>query len=244
VFVDRGIDEGRDLPAEILEGIFDEISTNEIVMKDEQVAKITASTTAQTATSSDRGKKEVTQFAIASETMALKTEALFNNILKASKRGAHSGTATPSPHPNAGNSTTSSNSSLSSFFSASHYEHIKPMFQLIWMSVLTAISGPLQESEDPETIAIALEGFKHAVRIVCLFDMDLERKAFINTLAKFTQLPNIAEIRPKNLETIKAILEIAYLSGNQLGESWMDVVLCVNQLEKIQTFGAESLNQR
>ncbi|KAJ3414515.1 guanine nucleotide exchange protein for ADP-robosylation factor [Chytridiales sp. JEL 0842] len=235
----RGIDEGKDLQPEILEAIFDEIASNEIAMKDEQAAKAAANAPTVAVTAATDRNKEV---CIASEHMAMKTEALFNNILKASKRGPASGSASPSPHRHSPMG--SAHGLVNNFFVASHYEHIKPMFQLIWMSILTALSGPLQESDDAETIAIALEGFKYAIRIVCLFDLELERKAFINSLAKFTQLGNIADIRPKNLETIKTILDVAYLSGNHLGESWMDVVFCVNQLEKIQTFGAELSNQR
>lgn len=40
----RGIDEGQDLPDELLGAIFDEISTNEIIMKDEK-PKVTSQNT-------------------------------------------------------------------------------------------------------------------------------------------------------------------------------------------------------
>ncbi|KAJ3102351.1 guanine nucleotide exchange protein for ADP-robosylation factor [Phlyctochytrium planicorne] len=243
----RGIDEGKDLPPELLEAIFDEILTNEIVMKDEIPQKQAANSAGGSGTGADAeryrtNKKDVAQFAIASENMAMKTEALFNTILKSGSNSNSanasrmaSGMATPS-----GSQLYNSGSGNVQFFSASHYEHVKAMFSLIWMSVLTGLSGPLQESEDNETIVIALEGFHYAARIACLFDMELERKAFVSTLSKFTQLSNLNDIRSKNLEAVKTLLTISNEMGNQLGESWKDVVVCVSQLEKLQVLGSEA----
>ncbi|KAI8821985.1 uncharacterized protein EV422DRAFT_586065 [Fimicolochytrium jonesii] len=224
----RAIDNGQDIPPEVLEAIYDEINKNEIVMKDEQSAAGLVSPGGPNSASgagAAGAKREVAQFALASETMALKTEAMFNTMLKGkSKRSTLIASNKES-------------TASGEFYVARHYEHVKGMFQIIWMSILTGISGPLQESEDVETILVALEGFKHATRIACLFDMDLEKKAFISTLSKFTMLGNMQEMKAKNLEATKCLLDIAFTEGNHLGENWKDVVLCVSQLEKLQVAG-------
>ncbi|KAJ3412218.1 guanine nucleotide exchange protein for ADP-robosylation factor [Chytridiales sp. JEL 0842] len=237
----RGINEGSDVPDEILGAIFDEIQSNEIVLKDEKPDNKSAGAT-------DKTKKEVAQFTMASETMAMKSEEMFNNIIKSGKRSGNSGTATPTnmlgDDPGSSEATTTTVDKISPFFWASHFEHVKPMFQLIWMAILTAISGPLQESEDMDIVTIALEGFRYSARIACLFDMDLERKAFLSTLQKFTQLNNVAEMKPKSLEAIRMVLIIGAELGDRLYESWMDVVTCVSQLEKLQVAsGADPGNQ-
>ncbi|KAI9332211.1 hypothetical protein BDR26DRAFT_649613 [Obelidium mucronatum] len=224
----RGIDEGKDVPPVILEAIFDEIQTNEIVMKEEQHAKAGP---ANSPALSSHVKKE------AGDSMAMKTEALFNNIMKNNKR---SGVSTPL----AADQVSSKKSASSPFFSASHYEHVKPMFSIIWMAILSAISGPLQDSENAELIRIALEGFKHSARIVCMFEMDTERKSFLSTLAKCTHLNNLYDLKPKNVEAISCLLDIALTSGNNIGENWMDVVLATHQLEKIQQLTAEIATQK
>ncbi|KAI9017378.1 hypothetical protein BC832DRAFT_588642 [Gaertneriomyces semiglobifer] len=233
----RGIDNGQDLPVELLENIFDEISHNEIVMKDE--VPVTPGSTGTGASDKNvsapgGNRKEVAQFALASETMALKTEAIFNTMLK-SKRKRNSGMVGPGRGEESG--------PARGFFVASHYEHVRGMFQIIWMSILTGISGPLQESEDVDLVVTALEGFKHATHIACLFEMELEQKAFVSTLGKFTMLSNIQEMRSKNFEAAKCLLEIAYAEGNSLGENWKEVVLCVSQLEKLQVVGNGSDNE-
>lgn len=75
----RGIDEGKDLPEEFLKDIYDEISSNEIIMKDEKPKVIQA----QEKTLFDAiipviKSKETSEnmASLASENMALKTEAI------------------------------------------------------------------------------------------------------------------------------------------------------------------------
>ena len=120
------------------------------------------------------------------------------------------------------------------YFSASHIEHVKPMFEVAWMSFLAGMSAPLQDSNDAEIIHMALDGFKNAIKIVCFFGLELERNAFITTLAKFTFLNNFGEMKSKNVETIEALLDIAHTEGNFLSGSWREILTCVSQLERFQ----------
>ena len=110
------------------------------------------------------------------------------------------------------------------YFSASHIEHVKPMIEVAWMSFLAGISAPLQDSTDSDTIRVALDGFRDAVKIVCFFGLELERNAFITTLAKFTFLNNFGEMKSKNVATIQALLGIAASEGNYLQSSWREVL--------------------
>ncbi|KAL5039064.1 hypothetical protein BDV3_002220 [Batrachochytrium dendrobatidis] len=243
----RGIDEGKDLSINVLEQIFDEINANEIVMKDEvaskskEAAKLAKPNTLGLPVDVDnllfgKPRKSDGQPGISktTENMALKTEAIFTNMMRSKTATARSPTKNEM-----GTCETKgvSRNRPTSFYSASHYEHVKPMFQLIWMSILTAISSPLQETDGIDTIAISLEGFRSAVHIAYLFEMDLEAKAFVSTLGKFTILNNIQEMRAKNFEAIRALLDIAYMQGNSLKDSWSVVVLCISQLEKLQIVG-------
>ena len=120
------------------------------------------------------------------------------------------------------------------FFSASHFVHVKPMFEVAWIPFLAGLSGPLQNTDDMEVVELCLEGFKNAIKIVCFFDLELERNAFVTTLAKFTFLNNLGEMKTKNMEAIKSLLDIAVTEGNQLKGSWHEVLTCVSQLERMQ----------
>ena len=108
------------------------------------------------------------------------------------------------------------------------------MFEVAWIPFLAGLSGPLQATDDSEIVELCLDGFKSAIRIVCYFDLELERNAFVTTLGKFTFLNNLGEMKTKNMEAIKALLDVAVAEGNNLKGSWREVLTCVSQLEHMQ----------
>ncbi|KAL8279121.1 hypothetical protein RQP46_008377 [Phenoliferia psychrophenolica] len=212
----RGIDDGKDLPEDLLSGIYDEINVNEIRMKDEVEAAGPQTATTGIANAIATAGRDLQREAYVwqSEGMANKTEALFRTLVRGQRRGAGRPTE--------------------QFYSASHFEHVRPMFEVAWMPILAGISGPLQDSEDIDLITLSLGGFKQAIKIVCLFDLELERNAFVTTLAKFTFLNNLGEMKAKNVEAIKTLLDVAMVDGNYLKGSWREVLTCVSQLERFQ----------
>ena len=124
------------------------------------------------------------------------------------------------------------------FFSASHFVHVRPMFEVAWMSFLAGISGPMQESDNIEIVEMCMDGFRNSIRIACVFDLELERNAFVTTLAKFTFLNNWGEMKAKNMEAVRALLDVGLQNGEWLKGSWKDVLMCVSQLEHMQVIGA------
>ncbi|PLW15872.1 hypothetical protein PCANC_18072 [Puccinia coronata f. sp. avenae] len=214
----RGINQGADLPEEYLSAVYDEILENEIRMKDEVeaavgVQHVPTGLAGSIATVGRDLQKEA--YVLQSAGMANKTEILFRTLLRGQRHR---------------------NSSLSDqFYEASHFEHVKPMFQIVWMPLLAGLSEPLQNTQaELEIIKLSLKGFKQSIKIVCLFDLELERNAFLTTLSKFTFLNNLSEMKSKNIETIKTLLDIALVDGNYLKSSWNLILNCVSQLERFQ----------
>ena len=94
------------------------------------------------------------------------------------------------------------------FYKASRVEHVKPMFELVWMNFLVTFSGPMQDSEvpeshakhddarpilkwgccgpltaqDPALLSLCLEGFLYAFQISSMFYLDLQKNgaAFVD----------------------------------------------------------------
>ncbi|KAF5393632.1 hypothetical protein D9757_000052 [Collybiopsis confluens] len=211
----RGINDGADLPEDLLGAIYDEISKNEIKMKDEieAVNNSTAGPGIANALANVGRDLQKEAYVMQSSGMLNKTEAMFKTLMKTQRKGSSSG---------------------NQFFSASHFVHVRPMFEVAWIPFLAGLSGPLQETDDLEIVELCLDGFKSAIKIVCFFDLELERNAFVTTLAKFTFLNNLGEMRTKNMEAIKALLDVAVTDGNHLRGSWHDVLTCVSQLEHMQ----------
>ncbi|XP_031422600.1 brefeldin A-inhibited guanine nucleotide-exchange protein 2 isoform X2 [Clupea harengus] len=126
------------------------------------------------------------------------------------------------------------------FFSATHLEHVRPMFKLAWTPLLAAFSVGLQDCDDQEVACLCLEGIRCAIRIACIFNMQLERDAYIQALARFTLLTassSITEMKQKNIDTIKTLITVAHTDGNHLGNSWHEILRCISQLELAQLIG-------
>lgn len=222
----RGINDNANLPDEYLQGIFDEIAHNEIVLDTERENAANLGIISQQPTGglvntlANVGRDlQREAYAQASEEMSNRTEQLFKNLLRAQKKAG--GTATAA-------------GGKARFLTASSTKHIGPMFEVAWMGFLTALSGAAQDTQNVETIRLCMEGQKLAIRIACLFDLSDPRQAFVSSLGKSTNLYNLSEMKAKNVEALRALLEVAYTEGNRLKESWRDVLTCISQLDRFQ----------
>ncbi|KAF2668457.1 hypothetical protein BT63DRAFT_374383 [Microthyrium microscopicum] len=219
----RGINDNADLPEDYLRGIYDDIQHNEIVLDTErenaanlgllpQPSASLAATIGQAVVNAGRDNKreEYAQ----TEQIANRTEQLYKTLLRAQRKGTKI--------------------QVTKFVPASSFKHIGPMFQVTWMPFLTALSGAAQNTNDIETVRLCMEGQKLAIRIACLFDLADPRQAFVSSLARFTNLYNLSEMKARNLEALKVLLEVSYTEGNFLNDSWRDVLTCISQLDRFQ----------
>ncbi|KAF2435482.1 guanyl-nucleotide exchange factor [Tothia fuscella] len=221
----RGINDNADLPDEYLTSIYEEIRANEIILNSEretaanlgmltqQPSSGIAATIGQAVANASRDlkKEEYAQ----TEEIANRTEQLYKSLLRAQRRGA-------------------SKVQPTKFVPASSFKHAGPMFQVAWMSFLTALTGAAQNTQNLEVVKLCMEGQKLAIRIACLFDLDDPRQAFVASLSRFTNLYNLSEMKAKNMEALKALLDVANLEGNLLRDSWRDILTCISQLDRFQ----------
>uniref|UniRef100_D8PRN3 SEC7 domain-containing protein n=1 Tax=Schizophyllum commune (strain H4-8 / FGSC 9210) TaxID=578458 RepID=D8PRN3_SCHCM len=212
---DSPADHDPNLPEDFLTTVYDEIVSNEIRMKDEVEAVGPAATPGGIAGALANVGRDLQKeaYVMQSSGMASKTEALFKTMMRTQRRASKA---------------------AEQFFSATQFVHVRPMFEVAWIPFLAGLSGPLQETDDIEIVELCLDGFKSAIHIACFFDMELQRNAFVTTLAKFTFLNNLGEMKAKNMEAIKTLLDIALHEGNHLKGSWHEVLTCVSQLEHMQ----------
>ena len=221
----RGINDSQDLPTEYLNAIYDEIASNEIVLDTERehAANLGIQTSAPAGLASRAGQVFATvgrdiqgeKYAQASEEMANKTEQLYRSLIRAQRK-------------------TAVRDALSRFIPATSVRHVGSMFNVVWMSFLSGLSAPMQDTQNLQTIRLCMEGLKLAIRISCTFDLETPRLAFVTALARFTNLGNVREMMPKNVEALKVLLDVAYTEGNRLGSSWREILTCVSQLDRLQ----------
>jgi hypothetical protein len=86
---------------------------------------------------------------------------------------------------------------------ASDLEIVRPMVEVVWAPMLAAFSVPLDKSDEQVVTYQCLEGFRHAVHVASVMQMETIRDAYITSLAKFTSLHSAADIKQKNIDAIK-----------------------------------------
>lgn len=111
---------------------------------------------------------------------------------------------------------------------------VKPMFDVTWGPIIGILSQVLECSDDERSVAVCLNGFVYAVRLAARSQMSLARDTFVSSLAKFTFLGSIKEMKRKNVESIRTLLSIAVIDGEFLGESWGPVLQCISQLARLR----------
>lgn len=222
----RGINDNESLPDEYLNGIFDEIAHNEIILHSErETAALMGIAQAQPSAglAANLGQAFSTvgrdlqreAYLQQSEEISHRSEQLFKTLFRNQRKNA-------------------AKAGGPKFIPATSSKHVGPMFEVTWMSLFSGFSGQMQRAQNLEIIKLCMEGMKLAVRIACLFDLETSRVAFILSLKNSTSLNNLVEMKAKNVEALKVLLEIAQTEGNVLKSSWRDILMCVSQLDRLQ----------
>lgn len=120
------------------------------------------------------------------------------------------------------------------------------MFENTWSANLAVFSVLLEESDDTRITELCIEGFMHAIKISGFYSMNTERDAFVSSLSKFTQIITsssaaVREIKEKNLECIRALLNLATYEGNYLRSSWYYVLDCISKIDYMHVLGTGAI---
>lgn len=118
---------------------------------------------------------------------------------------------------------------------------IRPMFENTWSANLAVFSVVLDETEDPIIADLCLQGFMHAIRISGHFEIHDVRNAFVSSLSKFTQVSASKELREKNINCIRELLNLAIHDGDCLRDSWSYVLDCISKIDHMRVLGLGDL---
>ncbi|GJQ14168.1 hypothetical protein GpartN1_g5959.t1 [Galdieria partita] len=208
----RGINDGEDLPEEFLEELYDRIVNEEIRLGD--FVKDSSSSRHNTSSKLHDSFRE-------SERLMKYTKQLFSSRDKIKYE-------------------TSKSDIDYTYYSATNPFHGKLMFEVSWCAILAAISVLLERagSHDTDVVSLCTQCFRDALVIASIYGMDTERNALASSLAKFTHLSGISDMKIKNIECIRAILQVAISDGDFLGDTWLHILKAISQLEEIRAIAA------
>lgn len=116
-------------------------------------------------------------------------------------------------------------------------EHVPPMFEVTWQSLLSVFSVLLQVSEDSEVVTLSLRGARSAIRIAGIHNMADPLMSFVRVLTKFSGLERLFAAKvPKNVQCIQALLSTALYEANLLGHAWQPIISALSQLARLHAF--------
>ena len=118
---------------------------------------------------------------------------------------------------------------------------IRPLFENTWSANLAVFSVVLDETEDQNIADLCLQGFIHAIRISGHYEIHEVRNAFVSSLSKFTQVSASREIKQKNINCIRELLNLAIHDGECLRDSWYYVLDCLSKIDQMRVLGLGDL---
>ena len=229
----KGIADGSDLPEEYLSGIFNRIKESPFSLKEDDEARekhkvestkdmfdslfVFEGPTLFGGTNAEEKKRE--KFRKEREEMMSASEQLFK---KRPSKGSRRTSQEPSTRLDR----------------VPPADVVKPMFDVTWGPLIGTLSQVLESSTNETIIALCLSGFVYSIRLSSHSDMSLARNTFVNSLAKFTTLGSIKQMKSKNIECIRTLLSVAIIDGEHLGESWSPILQCISQLGRLHLFAS------
>ncbi|CAD7702431.1 unnamed protein product [Ostreobium quekettii] len=213
----RGINDGGDLPKELLEAIYERILANEIKMRDDSLIEGTAEGAAEgTAAEYLLNQKGVVWLDMFLGLIGRRQATLNEPSDEAIKRTQEY---------------LREKAKGATFFKSVEVDTVRPMLEMTWAPMLGAFSVLFEQSEDEYTISLCLEGYVSAISITAKLGMAMLRSSFTRSLCHFTFLHAPASMRVKNALAFRAILDVAEVVGDNLNENWMDILKCVSLWE-------------
>jgi len=208
----RGIDDGQDLPNEVLEELYDRIVNNEIKLKEPAEAALNANEKKDKNNFSARLGMDVF-FSLMSgkreeETVQIDTADLISQVRAQA-------------------------ATMKGFLKVEEAGCAKPMLALIWNPILSLLGAAFEDTESAGVVSKCLESFRRIIRLTSLLGMHESRDTFITTLVKLTSLHNAGNMRAKHVSAVKALVRIAIENGNELGEMWTTILACVSKYEHV-----------
>ncbi|XP_047971675.1 LOW QUALITY PROTEIN: brefeldin A-inhibited guanine nucleotide-exchange protein 5-like [Salvia hispanica] len=119
------------------------------------------------------------------------------------------------------------------FFTSDRIDILRPMVEVVGWPLLATFSVVMGEPDNSTWISICMEGFKEGVVIMFALGMDTIRYAFLTSLLRYNFLHAPRDMREKNVEALRTLLDLCNTHMYALQDSWLAILECISRLEYI-----------
>ncbi|XP_042036168.1 brefeldin A-inhibited guanine nucleotide-exchange protein 5-like isoform X2 [Salvia splendens] len=124
------------------------------------------------------------------------------------------------------------------FYTSDRIEILHPMVEVVGWPLLATFSVVMGEPDNSMRISICMEGFKEGILITYVLGMDTIRYAFLTLLLRYNFLHAPRDMRGKNIEALRTLLDLCDTHMYALQDSWLAILECVSRLEYVISWPA------
>lgn len=132
------------------------------------------------------------------------------------------------------------------YFEATGNEYIGPMFKILFPLVIDVYAKVLDISDDDEGIEHTLSAIRDCFEIACSLGLDQERDRSMEILCNSTSVneEEWLDVKNKQIEMIRVMLELAQNFGNHMGSAWKYILTIISSLAQVHLYGLEPLARK
>jgi len=122
-------------------------------------------------------------------------------------------------------------------------DHIKNLLESTWSNFLGIFSQLLADFEEENIVVTCIDNILLIGKMCGILGLETISEAFINTIINITNIMEGREIKKKNFECTKAIIEFAIQSGQIIRSSWYNILTIVSKIDYYHTIGGQFKNE-
>ncbi|EYU39506.1 hypothetical protein MIMGU_mgv1a000192mg [Erythranthe guttata] len=118
-----------------------------------------------------------------------------------------------------------------SFYTSDRIELVCPMVEAVGWPLLAIFAVTMGDVDNQARISLCMEGFKDGIHITHVLGLDTIRYAFLTSLVRYNYLHAPKDMRGKNVEALRTLLDLCDTEIYALRDSWVAILECISRLE-------------
>ncbi|KAH9613534.1 hypothetical protein KSS87_009649, partial [Heliosperma pusillum] len=124
------------------------------------------------------------------------------------------------------------------FYTLKRVELLTLMTEVVGWPLLATFSVIMEEGDNMSRVQLCMEGFKAGIHITNVLGMATMRYAFLTSLVRFTFLHAPKDMRSKNVEALRTLLDLGESNADAFDNTWNSVLECITRLDFITSNSA------
>jgi hypothetical protein len=122
-------------------------------------------------------------------------------------------------------------------------DHIRNLIEASWSNFLGIFSQLLADFDETTIVTTCTDNILLIARMCGILRLDTISEAFINTIINMSSIMEGREIKQKNFDCAKALIEFSIQSGNYIRSCWYHILNIISKIEYYHTIGGQYKNE-